>query len=152
MMILYKPTLLRWFILFLAGLFYFFPAMSPGQSPDRPADSLVQLSDMRVIRTPPGQEAYVRYCAFCHGNEGRGDGLNAFNLNIRPRDFTDTLAMKNKTKSSIKSAISQGGAVHHLSSDMPPWARTLDPVIMEWLSDYILGSFPDRGSPGPGTH
>jgi len=132
-----------WLGAFIAGTFIFTAVPLPAQSPDPPADSLAQLRDMRVMRTPAGREAFMRYCAFCHGNEGRGDGLNAFNLKIRPRDFADTAAMKGKTKSSVENVIRKGGAANQLSPDMPPWGRTLDPAAVERLAAYVLGVRPD---------
>ena len=35
-----------------------------------------------------GEVVYARYCAFCHGDEGTGDGGAAAYLDPRPRDFT----------------------------------------------------------------
>ncbi|MFQ5847033.1 MAG: c-type cytochrome [Candidatus Methylomirabilales bacterium] len=37
---------------------------------------------------PEGKALYDRYCAGCHGQEGRGDGPAADLLSPRPRDFT----------------------------------------------------------------
>lgn len=34
-----------------------------------------------------GQKLFNRYCATCHGYEGRGDGGGAKNLDPKPRDF-----------------------------------------------------------------
>jgi len=35
-----------------------------------------------------GHEVYVKYCAGCHGDNGRGDGPAAVRLITQPRDFT----------------------------------------------------------------
>ena len=35
-----------------------------------------------------GKEVYLKYCAFCHGDKGGGDGGAAPYLDPRPRDFT----------------------------------------------------------------
>jgi mono/diheme cytochrome c family protein len=37
---------------------------------------------------PPGRRLYVRWCATCHGPDGRGNGPAAPSLIPRPRDFT----------------------------------------------------------------
>lgn len=37
---------------------------------------------------PPGRRLYVRWCATCHGADGRGNGPAAPSLIPRPRDFT----------------------------------------------------------------
>ena len=40
-----------------------------------------------------GKVLYTKYCAICHGDAGKGDGFNAYNLDPKPRDFTDPRAM-----------------------------------------------------------
>ena len=40
---------------------------------------------------PPGRRLYVRWCAMCHGPDGRGNGPAAPSLIPRPRDFTQGL-------------------------------------------------------------
>jgi mono/diheme cytochrome c family protein len=37
---------------------------------------------------PPGRQLFVRWCATCHGPDGRGNGPAAPSLIPRPRDFT----------------------------------------------------------------
>lgn len=39
-------------------------------------------------RPPAVREAYVRYCASCHGENGGGDGPLAVELRTRPTDLT----------------------------------------------------------------
>ena len=133
-----KPV---WKLLLL--IIFAIATLASGQTPDSIADSLRQLRDVTMKRALPGTNDYVRYCAFCHGNEGKGDGLNAFNLTIRPRDFTDTTAMRGKTPGSIERVIRTGGAANRLSADMPPWGTTLDSVCIEHLTGYIIS----RGRP-----
>jgi mono/diheme cytochrome c family protein len=41
-----------------------------------------------AAETDPGREAYVQYCASCHGSEGRGDGPVAAELKEKPADLT----------------------------------------------------------------
>lgn len=108
-----------------------------GQPSENHPDSLKELRDMPIKRTPRGLNDYVRYCAFCHGGNGKGDGLNAFNISTRPRDFTDTIAMRGRTPVSIQKVILNGGASNNLSNDMPPWGATLDSNKISGLADYI---------------
>jgi len=44
-------------------------------------------SDVAASATP-GRRLYVRWCATCHGHDGRGNGPAAPSLIPRPRDFT----------------------------------------------------------------
>lgn len=41
-----------------------------------------------------GRDLYVKECAACHGDKGRGDGVAAKNLDPPPRDFTATSVAK----------------------------------------------------------
>src|SRR5690348_9044109 len=36
----------------------------------------------------PGRSLYVRYCAACHGPEGKGDGLVGTFMRTKPADLT----------------------------------------------------------------
>lgn len=72
-----------------------------------------------------GRATYQHYCQTCHGETGAGDGFNAFNLDPRPRDFSDPAFQKKKTDADLADAIQRGGAGVGLSSLMPPWGRTL---------------------------
>jgi mono/diheme cytochrome c family protein len=130
-----KQSRLKW-ILFLIT-FFCGNSLSWGQLPHATADSLKQLRDLTVKKTPRGAGDYVRYCVFCHGPEGKGDGLNAFSLKTRPRDFTDTLAMRGKTPANLTGVIRTGGAVNNFSKDMPPWNSTLDSVQIDAIAHYI---------------
>ena len=81
-----------------------------------------------------GGEVYRHYCQTCHGDTGAGDGFNAFNLDPRPRDFSDPALLK-KPDADIRDAIRRGGAGVGLSPLMPPWGRTLSE---RQIDDVIL--------------
>ena len=40
---------------------------------------------------PAGKVVYDRWCAGCHGTDGRGEGPGALTMLPRPRDFTRAL-------------------------------------------------------------
>jgi mono/diheme cytochrome c family protein len=73
-----------------------------------------------------GQVIYFRYCAACHGRDGRGDGPVASGLNRKPVDLTG-LASKNKgTFPFEKVARSIDGRETpraHGTPDMPVWGE-----------------------------
>ena len=44
-----------------------------------------------------GRHLFLHYCATCHGDEGRGDGQNASNLNPAPADLTTSANTRDAT-------------------------------------------------------
>jgi mono/diheme cytochrome c family protein len=73
-----------------------------------------------------GAALFHYYCATCHGDEGHGDGLNAYNLDPKPRDLSDPAFQKKRTDDDLMGVIRSGGGVAGLSTGMPPWGRTLN--------------------------
>lgn len=112
-----------------------FGALVSAQNPL--ADSLPALKSLKIRKIPDGAADYSRFCSFCHGVSGAGDGLNAFNLPIRPRNFTDTTEFKNANSGHLYEVILNGGAANRLSRDMPSWGATLDSLRIKDLVHYI---------------
>ena len=79
----------------------------------------------------------MKYCAVCHGEEGKGDGFNASNLETKPRDFTDARYMNALSDSQIIGTISQGGKGTNRSSLMPTWGWRLKRNEQEYILAYI---------------
>lgn len=55
-----------------------------------------------------GQEVYMMYCALCHGNQGRGDGIAGRGLKPPPRDFSKGDWRYGGTRIGIYEIVSQG--------------------------------------------
>ena len=72
-----------------------------------------------------GRALYRHYCLNCHGEAGKGDGFNAYNLDPRPRSLADSSFQAQRSDSDLVVAIRSGGAAVGLSNGMPPWGRTL---------------------------
>lgn len=71
-----------------------------------------------------GRQKYQRYCAACHGPNGRGNGPAGKNLDPRPTDiatFSDTHMADDDY---LYWTIAEGGAP--VGSGMPPFKNTLD--------------------------
>jgi mono/diheme cytochrome c family protein len=100
-----------------------------------------------------GKALYQRYCIFCHGPYGDGQGENAAYLNPKPRDFTKATFKCRSTPSGtlpldsdLYDTISRG--VH--SSGMPSWK----PLTRQQRADLVayVKSFSSRfDEEKPGT-
>jgi mono/diheme cytochrome c family protein len=84
------------------------------------------------------EELYSRYCSVCHGINGQGDGFNAFNLDPKPRNFTDSTFKARMDTILIKEVISGGGGVAGLSRLMPMWGNTLSERDISELADFVV--------------
>ena len=84
-----------------------------------------------------GSVLYVKYCAVCHGKEGKGDGFNAFNLDPRPRDFSDSLYMAALSDAQILQTIGGGGRSVNKSPLMPSYGWTIDNRQIRYVAAYI---------------
>jgi mono/diheme cytochrome c family protein len=87
-----------------------------------------------VIESVAGRDNFERYCASCHGLQGRGDGPVAAALSTRPADLT-SLARRNggafPRERVVEYVAGTGrGVAAHGSNDMPVWGpifHGLDP-------------------------
>jgi mono/diheme cytochrome c family protein len=81
-----------------------------------------------------GKQLFDHYCATCHGDEGKGDGENASNLNPSAPDLT---AVKDgEDPVLVRRVISEGSAAVGRSPLSPPWGRSLSPQEIEYLTLY----------------
>jgi mono/diheme cytochrome c family protein len=84
-----------------------------------------------------GKYLYAKFCSVCHGTEGKGDGFNAFNLDPRPKDFTEKQYMQALTDERLSESISHGGRGVNKSSSMPAWEGRLTKQEIEYLVAYV---------------
>jgi mono/diheme cytochrome c family protein len=101
--------------------------LSPGLRPPHPS-----MYEMEI-----GRQTFQTYCAGCHGDAGRGDGFNSFNLDPHPRDLSDPIFQKSKSNADLADTIRRGGAGVGLSSLMPPWGHTLDARHIDVVVLYV---------------
>ncbi len=90
-----------------------------------------------------GKYYYEKYCSVCHGLEGKGDGFNAFNLDPKPRNFTDSLYMNALSDARLFEVISQGGRGVNKSILMPSWSGRMSKEEIEFTISYVR-SFPAK--------
>ncbi len=84
-----------------------------------------------------GKVLYIRYCAVCHGEGGKGDGFNAYNLDPKPRDFTDPRAMAGIDDATLLATITEGGKGVSKSPLMPAWGGRMDKLQMQYVVAYV---------------
>ena len=80
-----------------------------------------------------GKHLFLRYCATCHGDEARGDGQNASNLNPPPPDLA---AANPRDVALLRKVIAEGSAAIGRSPLSPPWGRSLSRQEIEYLVAY----------------
>jgi len=73
--------------------------------------------DEREVKA--GRELYLRQCAVCHGEGGRGDGPSAAGFTTKPADLTDGRLMNGLPDEFLLSVILDGGPAEGLAPTMP---------------------------------
>lgn len=81
-----------------------------------------------------GKHLFAQYCTTCHGDEGRGDGQNASNLNPPPPDLTTSKNIRDAAY--LRRVIAQGSAATGRSPLSPPWGRNLSAQQIDYLLLY----------------
>jgi mono/diheme cytochrome c family protein len=84
-----------------------------------------------------GKRIYRENCTPCHGESGKGDGVGAQSLPVRPADHTNSAAMASRTDAFLRDVINNGGSATGLSSFMPAWKGILKEDEIRDLVDYI---------------
>jgi len=86
------------------------------------------------LQPSPGRELFVRYCASCHGDQGRGGGPVAPALRAEPADLTTIAARHDGEFPAAELARYIDGrmpVVAHGTREMPVWGRDLAKGIPE---------------------
>ncbi len=80
---------------------------------------------------------YTRFCAPCHGAEGRGDGPNARHLPVPPAAHADSAYMSRRTDDRLFDAVYAGGYPLGRSATMPAFGETLTALETWSLVSYL---------------
>lgn len=81
---------------------------------------------------------YEHYCVHCHGKEGKGDGTSfPYEMEPKPRDFTDTKYMAKLKDAVIQQVIIGGTASIDKSNLCPAWGETFNEKQVKELVAYV---------------
>jgi len=87
--------------------------------------------------TSLGKNLYDAYCTQCHGLEGDGYGINVADMDVLPKDHTDTQEMITRTDEDLFKAIKFGGKAVSKSVLMPNWDANLTDEEINALVVYL---------------
>jgi mono/diheme cytochrome c family protein len=92
-------------------------------------------ADVRDVAS--GKALYLRHCAVCHGEAGRGDGPSAAGFATKPSDLTDGRLMNALPHEFLVNIIRHGGPAEGLSPVMPPFADFLSEAQTLQLVQFV---------------
>jgi len=84
-----------------------------------------------------GKKLYASYCASCHGDSGKGDGVAARSLPAKPADHTNGTIMNQLTDKFLTDIITKGGSVVNKSGFMPAWGSSLNSKQISDIVAYV---------------
>jgi mono/diheme cytochrome c family protein len=106
----------------------------------RIADSLI--AHPMTYAQRQGKYVYAKYCAVCHGNEGKADGFNTYNLDPKPRDLTEQHYLSEFSDERLIQIISSGGRGTNKSPSMPPYGWTLGKNDIAYVAAFVRTFMP----------
>jgi mono/diheme cytochrome c family protein len=96
-----------------------------------------------------GKKLYGTYCTSCHGDNGKGDGVAAKSLPVKPADHTNGTVMNQLSDKLLIDLISKGGGAVGKSAMMPAWGGQLNEKQIRDIVAY-LRSIADPPYKAPG--
>lgn len=125
---------LKYLVTFIAIVFAGFAvsAQSKGSKwePPKTADNLKNPVTPDATSLKEAKTMYTTYCAPCHGDKGKGDGVAAAGLPIKPADHSSA-AMQGKTDGALFWEMSEG------HNPMPSYKQSFTEKQRWQLVNYI---------------
>lgn len=84
-----------------------------------------------------GKKIYLTYCSTCHGEKGKGDGMAAQSLPVRPMDHTNGALMNPLSDKFLSDVIAKGGSAVGKSSFMPAWGGAFNDQQIRDIVAYL---------------
>jgi mono/diheme cytochrome c family protein len=98
---------------------------------------LAPLGRAEAQNAAEGKKLYTTYCATCHGDNGKGDGVAAASLPVKPADHTNGAVMNKLSDQFLADIISKGGSAVNKSGFMPAWGTSLNGNQVADIVAYI---------------
>ena len=99
--------------------------------------TLLAAGPFAAAQDSQGAKLYEAFCAQCHGLTGEGKGINAPELEVAPRNHTDTAEMSARTDEELRKAIAEGGQAVNKSVLMPNWGNHLSAAEIDALVEHL---------------
>lgn len=115
-------------------------AAAPAPAPHGAGPAAVHSAEgasVKAVAIERGKVVYQQYCATCHGAQGKGDGVSAANLPIRPQNLTEGMIVNPLPDSFLHKIISQGGQAVGLSPLMPGFTPYLSDVQIDEVIAFV---------------
>jgi mono/diheme cytochrome c family protein len=84
-----------------------------------------------------GKSLYASYCSSCHGDQGKGDGVAARSLPVKPADHTNGAVMNQFSNKFLTDIIAKGGSAVSKSAFMPAWGNSLNNKQVSDIVAYL---------------
>jgi len=91
----------------------------------------------RLTSLDSAAKNYRYYCMQCHGIAGHGSGVNARDMEVPPRNHSDSKYIKARSDAELFKVIKEGGASINKSALMPPWGGTLSDTEIHDMVKHI---------------
>lgn len=98
---------------------------------------VIAASSTQAQSQTEGKKLYTSYCESCHGDKGKGDGVAAGSLPVKPKDHTNGAVMNQLTDQFLVEVISKGGSAVGKSAFMPAWGASLNEKQVREVVAYI---------------
>jgi mono/diheme cytochrome c family protein len=92
---------------------------------------------VRAQNAAEGKALYATHCATCHGDQGKGDGVAARSLPVKPADHTNGAVMNQLSDKFLTDIITSGGSAVNKSGFMPAWGSSLNDKQVSDLVAYV---------------
>ncbi len=122
--------------LLIAGLFIFSGSFALAQIKVDPTKDPTDAGAWSAGNTS-GQGNFMSNCTPCHGFEGKGDGMLAEELDVKPRDLSDAEIMSSKSDDYLFKVIKEGGTSVGLTENMTPFNEQMSDEEINNVIAYL---------------